>query len=70
MPTAKRSAGRLTKKDLDYYDEGRSLVPGVINIGLEVRSGWYRWTAEIAGTHWLQAERSELPRCESSPGNR
>ena len=45
--------------DLDYYDEGRSPVPGVINIGLEVRSGWYRCTAEIAWTHWLHVERSE-----------
>ena len=26
---------------------------GLINTGLEVRGGWYRCTAEIAGTHWL-----------------
>ena len=60
MPTAKRSTGGLTtKKDLDYYDEGRGPVPGVINIGLKVRDGWYRCTAGIAGTRWLHAERSE-----------
>ena len=47
------------KKYLDYYDEGRGPVPGVINIGLEVRSGWYRCIAEIAGSHWLHAERCE-----------
>ena len=52
----KRSTGQ---KDLDYYDEGRGPVPGVINTGLEVRGGWYRCIAEIAGTHWLHAERSE-----------
>ena len=40
------------KKNLDYYDEGRGPVPGVINTGLEVRGGWFRCTAEIAGTHW------------------
>ena len=28
---------------------------GVRNIGLEVRSGWYRCSAEIAGTHQLHA---------------
>ena len=43
------------KKDLDYYDEGRSPIPGVTNSGLEVRGGWYRCTAEIAGTHRLRA---------------
>ena len=59
MPTAKRSTGRLATKDLDYYDQGKGPVPGVINTGLEVRGGWYRCTAEIAGTHWLQTERSE-----------
>ena len=47
------------QKDLDKYDEGRSSVPGNINIGLEVWSGWYRFSAEIAGTHRLHAERSE-----------
>ena len=41
------------QKDLDYYDEGRGPVPGVINTGLEVRGVWYGCTAEIAGTHWL-----------------
>ena len=38
-------------------------VPGVTNNGLGVRGGWYRCTAEIAGTHRLHigdiAERSE-----------
>ena len=29
---------------LDYYDEGRGPIPGVTNIGLEVRDGWYRCT--------------------------
>ena len=61
MPTAKRSTGRLVTPD--YYDEGRTPVPGVTNIGLEVRGGWYRCTAEIAVTHRLHivdiAERSE-----------
>ena len=59
MPTAKRSTGRLATKNLDYYDEGKGPVPGVINTGLKVRGGLYRCTAEIAGTHWLHAERSE-----------
>ena len=35
------------------------MVTSVINTGLEVRGGWYRCTAEIVGTHWLHAERSE-----------
>ena len=47
------------QKDLDYNDEGRGPVPGVINTGLDVRGGWYRCTAEITGTHCLHAERSE-----------
>ena len=58
MPTAKRSTGRLATKNLDYYNEGTGPVPGVINTGLEVQGGWYRFTAEIAGTHCLHAKRS------------
>ena len=47
------------QKDLDYYDEGRGSVPGVINTGLEVRGGWYRCTADIVRTRWLHEKRSE-----------
>ena len=51
------------EKNLYYNDEGRSPVPGVTKIGLEVWSGWYRCSAESAGTHRLHigdiAERSE-----------
>ena len=70
MPTEKRSTGRLAIKNLDSYDEGRGPIPGVTNMGLEVRGGWYRCTAETAGTHWLHAERSEYLRCESAPASR
>ena len=59
MTTAKALLDAWRQKHLDKYDEGRSSVPGVINTGLEVRGGWYKCTAEIAGTHWLHAARSE-----------
>ena len=54
MTTAERSIGRLATKRSRLVRRGRRSVPGVINTGLEVWGGWYKCTAEIAGTHWLQ----------------
>ena len=59
MTTAKRSTGRLAIKRFRLVRREEGSVPSVINTGLDVRDGWYRCTAEIAGTHWLHAERPE-----------
>ena len=52
----RRQSALLNAWRQKHLDEGRGPVPGVINTGLEVLGGWYRCTAEIAGTHWLHAK--------------